>query len=98
MVAGPYHPAMGELCDQYIARHELVRAVRHLLPASEIRILCASRDRSKIMGHRRSTWKYLETETGAALSIEETADVPVGTVRIFADGRESSCDIGAGRR
>lgn len=98
LIAGPYHPAMGELCDQYIARHELVRAVRSLLPASEIRILCAPRDRSKIMGHRRSTWKYLETETGAALSIEETADVPVGTVRIFADGRETSCDIGAGRR
>ena len=43
LAAGPYYSAMGELCDQYIARHEFVWAIWCLLSVLEIRILCAPR-------------------------------------------------------
>ncbi len=89
LAAGPYHPAIGELVDQYIMRHELLRAIRRLVRAADIKIICAPKDRSKIMGHRRSTWEFLKKETGAALSIEEDSDLPVGTVRIFDDNGRS---------
>ncbi len=89
LAAGPYHPAIGELVDQYIVRHELLRAIRRLPGAADIKIICAPKDRSKIMGHRRSTWEFLKKETGAALSIEEDSDLPVGTVRIFDDNGRS---------
>lgn len=89
LAAGPYHPAIGELVDQYIVRHELLRAIRRLVRAADIKIICAPKDRSKIMGHRCSTWEFLKKETGAALSIEEDSDLPVGTVRIFDDNGRS---------
>ena len=85
LASGPYHPAMGELVDQYIARHELLRALRRLPRAAEIKIICAPKDRSKIMGYRRSTWELLKKETAAALTIEEDSDWPVGNIKIFAD-------------
>ena len=84
LAAGPYHPAMGEFVDQYIARHELLRALRCLPRAAEIKIICAPKDRSKIMGHRRSTWELLKKETAAALTIEEDSDLPVGNIKIVA--------------
>ncbi len=89
LAAGPYHPAIGELVDQYIVRHELLRAIRRLVRAADIKIICAPKDRSKIMGHRCSTWEFLKKETGAVLSIEEDSDLPVGTVRIFDDNGRS---------
>lgn len=48
LLAGPYHPAMGEMCDQYIARHVIAPWIRRA--AGPVEIVCSRRDRSKSYG------------------------------------------------
>lgn len=44
LAGGPYHPAMGELTDQYLARHFLFRALKRLRPFTSCRISFHPRD------------------------------------------------------
>ncbi len=89
LVAGPYHPAFGELVDQYLAKHALQKALRTFRGETEITIFCAPQDRSKIAGYKKSTIRALEAASGARFLIKEEKNILPGTVRIFAgSGRD----------
>lgn len=94
LLAGPYHAALGERADQYNTRHTLKKALRSW-KGEEVLITCSRKDRSKIMGYRRSTWEYLEKTLSLRLSCREDESLPQGEVhlekgketrRIFLEG------------
>lgn len=91
LLAGPYHPAFGELVDQYLARHALRKALRKFRGETAIEIVCAPCDRSKLAGHRKSTQLALEKESGAHFRFREDREMTPGTCRLRAkNGREST--------
>lgn len=83
LLAGPYHPAMGEMCDQYIARHVITPWIRRA--AGPVEIVCSRRDRSKVMGRRRESWIFYEElmQGKGTITCRESTDIAVGTVRIY---------------
>lgn len=85
LLAGPYHPAMGELADQVIVRHAVRRALRNAAGAATL--ICHPRDRSKVMGQRRKNWLRLENEFGP-LQCQESQAVAPGTA-VLETGRGS---------
>ena len=83
-MAGPYHPAMGELTDQYLFRH----AVNHTwknMKGSPKNIMCHPRDRSKIMGFRGKNWKEWQTRFGGRLQCREEASIQPGMIILKTD-------------
>lgn len=86
-IAGPYHAAMGELAEQYIWRHALLRALRGFPYGEEISILCNRRDRSRLMGHRRGTWILLQKQWGPRIQCGESESCRIGEVRIQGGGK-----------
>ncbi|HAT56410.1 MAG TPA: radical SAM protein [Veillonellaceae bacterium] len=83
-LAGPYHPAMGELTDQYLFRH----AVNHTwknMKGSPKNIMCHPRDRSKIMGFRGKNWKEWQTRFGGRLQCREEASIQPGMIILKTD-------------
>ncbi len=90
LLAGPYHPAFGELVDQYVARHALRKALRVFRGETEMEIVCAPCDRSKLSGHRKSTQTALEKESGARFRFREERGIVPGTCRLVGgSGRET---------
>lgn len=85
LAAGPYHPSMGELADQIILRYALFRALRG--KTGPFSVVCHPKDRSKLMGCRRETWRALEDRFGNVSCREDKAAGP-GMLRVsWADGR-----------
>ncbi len=90
LLAGPYHPAFGELVDQFIASHALRKAVREFQGEADIQIICAPCDRSKLAGHRKSTQLVLEKESGAPVRFTENRETEPGICHIAAGGRRKT--------
>lgn len=83
LLAGPYHPSMGELADQIIVRHELLRAAARLGGSGALTLRCHPRDRSKVMGLRRKTWRALAARFADPVCCEEAKDLPLGTAELL---------------
>lgn len=83
LLGGPYHPAMGELAEQVLWRHDLLRQMRGIPYGEEITLLCRREDRSKLMGHKKSTWLLLQKRFGPRLSVREDPSLKPGTCRIL---------------
>lgn len=83
-LAGPYQPAMGELTDQYLFRHEISHAWSRMKGTPE-KIICHPRDRSKIMGYRRETWESWQAAFGGRLQCREDISMMPGTVLLETD-------------
>lgn len=87
LLAGPYHPSMGELADQLIVRHELLHAAAKRKGTEEILVRCHPRDRSKLMGLRRETWLAMEKFFGKRAACLEDDTISPGTAELICDGR-----------
>lgn len=90
LAAGPYHPSMGELTDQAIARHALHRAIRHL-PGDALTITCHPKDRSKLTGYRGETRKWLETKF-TAVTYKEDLYIKAGHAIVTAGGETAALE------
>jgi histone acetyltransferase (RNA polymerase elongator complex component) len=91
LVGGPYHPAMGELVDQYITLHLLRKELRHMEDPAVIQ--CSRRDRSKIMGWRKTSWEQMNRMLSGQLSISESDACPAGVVYIENHGQTKTVVI-----
>lgn len=64
VVAGPFHPALGEMVEQEIFRRQAERAISRFLHDDNgfksLALLVNHRDRSKITGFRRTNLQYLQ--------------------------------------
>lgn len=82
LAGGPYHPAMGELTDQYLARHFLFRALKRLRPFTFCRISFHPRDFSKMTGYRKETKRQAEEVFGGCARWSTDPALHEGCVRI----------------
>lgn len=84
LLAGPYHPSMGELADQMIARNALkkvlLRISRNSAGDTEVIIRCHPKDRSRIMGHHRESYRQYENMRGIIPLVIEDRNCPKGFV------------------
>lgn len=79
ILGGPYHPAMGEMVDQYIAMHQIKLFIIH---AEHAEIICSPRDRSKIMGQHRKSWIQYEQLVKKSIICREELSLPQGIVHV----------------
>jgi len=72
-VAGPYHPAFGEMVFSLIYRDEIEEEiVKRGFSDCALAIEADKREISKIIGQKKSNIKYFKEKYGIDLSIEET--------------------------
>lgn len=67
-VAGPYHPAFGEIVESLIYRDKIEKSIVHGEKVCEFR--CPERDISKAVGHKQMNKKYIWEKYGAELKIK----------------------------
>lgn len=85
LLAGPYHPAMGELTEQYIYRHVILKGIRGV-GKTPLRLSCCRKDMSKVRGKKKKNWEsYLRTCGGSIECREDDTLVP-GRIRIDMPG------------
>ncbi|MBQ9880757.1 MAG: radical SAM protein [Clostridia bacterium] len=85
-VAGPYHPAFGELCESRILLEKVLPAVRSVIekdPAAKIEIRVAPREVSRAVGQKRSNIEYLGS-IGARCRVIPDASVAPGEPEVKA--------------
>lgn len=72
IVAGPYHPAFGELVDSLIYRDLIEEEIKKALPqGKEFEYMCAPSDVSKSVGHKGMNKKYFYEKYGVRLKVKE---------------------------
>lgn len=71
VLAGPFHPAFGELCEARIYRNELVNITDGLETAT---VLCEQRILSQVLGQKRSNIAYLK-ELGRDITVRPVPDL-----------------------
>lgn len=70
VVAGPYHPAFGEICESLIYRDEMERAfAARSGSGNEFVFECPPKDISKAVGHKRMNTDYFREKYGVRLKI-----------------------------
>ncbi len=83
LVAGPYHPAFGELTESYLMREQLLYFLKKInFQERDLHLFINPRDHSKVVGQKRSTINFLKEN----LKIEE--------IRIVHDPAINNDDIG----
>ena len=86
IVAGPYHPAFGELVDGFIFRQLLLRALNHIPYYPAVTIHCHYRDESKIRGQKNSHLHQISAASNRKIKLS-TSRVQLGNVVIEQQGR-----------
>ena len=72
VVAGPYHPAFGEIAESLIYRDRIEKEVRESGAAGgEFVFDCPMRDMSKAVGHRGMNKQYFKEKYGIKLKLHE---------------------------
>ncbi len=72
VVAGPYHPAFGEIAESLVYRDEIEREIRKKnLSNNEFSFVCAKGDISKAIGHKRMNKEYFLEKYNIKLKITE---------------------------
>ncbi len=72
VVAGPYHPAFGELVDSLIYRDLVEEEIKKSLSnGKEFIYTCAPSDVSKVIGHKGMNKKYFYEKYGIRLRVKE---------------------------
>ncbi len=66
MVAGPYHPAFGEIVESLIYRD---RIEARITDAKTIEFYCSKSDVSKAIGHKKMNKEYFKGKYGAELKV-----------------------------
>lgn len=79
VIAGPYHPAFGELVRQKIYLKKLLSAVSENDGGT---IFVPQGDLSKAVGNKRANLVFLEKETGRKFKVEEDCALKKGEIRI----------------
>lgn len=77
-VAGPYHPALGELAIARSYAQELKKGLQQA--CGPVMITYATRDASKVRGHKNANIKKCKEKYDGSITWRESADVPTGTV------------------
>lgn len=80
MLAGCYHPALRELCENRLFLQRILEQTQQL-PKGPIAVYCNPRDRSKAAGQKRSNLQYLE-HMGYPCTLYTVEDLPLGRVRV----------------
>lgn len=81
ILAGPFHPSMGELVQSFLLRERLTDKLLAVKGAERIVISCPAKMESKLRGMKNSNIKYWqELLAPAKIVVEKTADVDI-TVR-----------------
>lgn len=78
-VAGPFHPAFGEICYSLVMRRRLEEKLCGRTGAAEVRV--NPKDLSKLLGQSKSNVSYFEAK-GVKLSVKADESVPQGAVKI----------------
>lgn len=82
LMAGPYHPAMGELVASRLFFNEIRTHLVRLEPAEHLHIHFSDRDHSIVVGMKRSTLKRLdELGFSGRFSLNPQRDLPRGQLR-----------------
>ena len=76
VLAGPYHPAFGQLVKSRLWRRELERLIKKGHDVFSVH----PGDLSDAVGHRRSNLRYLEMLTGRPLSIATSPELQRGVI------------------
>ena len=75
VVAGPYHPAFGELVDSLIFRDLIEEEIKKSLPNSkDFEYSCSPSEVSKIIGHKGMNKKYFYEKYGICLKVRSKKD------------------------
>lgn len=75
IVAGPYHPAFGELVDSLIYRDLIEEEIKKsLLYSKEFEYNCAPSEVSKAVGHKGMNKKYFYEKYGICLKVRSEKD------------------------
>lgn len=69
VVAGPYHPAFGEMVDGFIFSQILLQALEQIPYYPNLNIICHFRDESKIRGRGNSYLRYIANRTGRQIKL-----------------------------
>ena len=86
IVAGPYHPAFGELVDGFIFRQLLLRALNYIPYYPAVTVHCHYRDESKIRGQKNSHLHQISAASNRKIKLS-TSRVQLGNVVIEQQGR-----------
>ena len=72
IIAGPYHPAFGELTENRIRRNEIENnIIKNNLKDCEVIINCNPNEVSKIIGHKKCNYHYFKEKYGVTIKIIE---------------------------
>lgn len=82
VVAGPFHPAFGEMVRQRIFRNQIEERIKEL-NSNCIMVKCNRKDVSKVLGNRRSNYIYIKEKYGVELKVIEDNCIKVGFLKIF---------------
>lgn len=75
VVAGPYHPAFGELVDSLIYRDLIEEEIKKSSPTGkDFEYNCAPSEISKVVGHKGMNKKYFYEKYGIFLKVKEKKD------------------------
>ncbi len=69
VVAGPYHPAFGEMVDGFIFSQIILQALEQIPYYPHLNIICHFRDESKIRGRGNSNLRYIANRTGRQIKL-----------------------------
>ncbi|MDD2619744.1 MAG: radical SAM protein [Syntrophomonadaceae bacterium] len=87
IIAGPFHPAFGELVEQEIFKEQAHKAIKSFMmangPHKTISIIVHPKDISKMTGHKRKTVSYLkEFYEIDELKIRTNTTLPRNTIEV----------------
>ncbi len=85
LVAGPYHPAYGELVKSRVFRKQLKYLIGAIKDSSikNLKIYTNPREISQVKGQHKSNVKYIQDKYGIALEISPLANLPPGHLTFF---------------
>lgn len=84
LLAGPYHPAFRELCESFLIRQEVDRALAAFSPGSALQLRIAPRDRSRTAGQKRQNllhWRQM----GYSIRLLEDPSLSEGQRQLLPD-------------
>lgn len=80
ILAGPFHPSMGELVQSFLLRERLTDQLLALKGAEQIVISCPAKMESKLRGMKNSNIKYWQQLASAQIVVEKSVNEDI-TVR-----------------
>ena len=87
LAGGAYHPAFRELCEGYLYREILEKALRAYPPGTPLTAFVAPRELSKALGQKRANLLWA-AEQGYSLIIRPAEGISPGEVRIMSENSE----------